>query len=343
MILDRIKTWLLKENTLVFFFCLAVISGPAINTLFAFDLSQSTDCYSYLGLAHLDFAQSPVRRFRVIIPFLAAGLNYLFGGVFSKLAPAYFKGDFGLPFSFFIVNASLISYFGVLIYRYCKAYGADKFTAILGVLVMLTCRYTSYITGLPLVDSLFCVVVALSLLGIKEKNTSMLLWAIFLGPFAKESFIFIAPLIFVFSHIPKMRSVLYLLLSGVLVFSYRYIYELYAPPTYVNGFTADWMHYHNLIDELPNLLCFKGMYKLISNPWVWLGIPILAALVSKNYWNAMKSKLDILMLWFMISVMVQVLLSGSFERMFYISMPFWAVLIALSANELKKLYMRAEK
>ena len=128
-----------------------------------------------------------------------------------------------------------------------------------------------------------------------------------------------------------------------MVFTYRYIYELYAPPTYVSGLEADWVHYHNLISELPNLLSFKGMYKLISNPWLWLAIPAIAAMNGKAYWSSMKSQLDNYLLWFMISVMVQVLLSGSFERMFYISMPFWSVLIALSANELKKLYMSAEK
>jgi hypothetical protein len=343
MMFNRIKKWILKENTLVFFFCWAVISGPAIATLFAFDLSQSPDCSSYLGIAHFDFDQSPVRRFRVIVPFIAAGLNYVFGGVFNKLAPTYFVGDFGIPFSFFLVNSLLISYFGLLIYKFCKAYQTGTYAALLGVLVMLTCRYTAYIAGLPLVDSLFCVVVAMSLLGIKERNTPMLVSAMFLGPFAKESFIFIAPLIFFFSHIPKTRTVFYLLVSGILVFSYRYIYELYAPPTYVSGLEADWVHYHNLIDELPNLLSFKGMYKLVSNPWLWLAIPATAAMSGKSYFRTMKLQLDKCLFWFMVSVMVQVLLSGSFERMFYISMPFWSLLVALSSNELKKLYMSAEK
>ncbi len=337
MISNRIKTWILKENTLVFFFCAAVIWGPAINILFAYDLSHAPDSSTYLGLAQFDFDQSPVRRFRIIIPFLAAGLNFLFGGVFDKLAPAYFAGDFSLPFSFFVVNSLLISFFGLLIYRYCKAYKTGVYAAVIGTLVMLTCRYTSTIVGLPLIDSLFCVVVALSLLGIKEKNTSMLLWAIFLGPFAKESFIFIVPLIFFFSHIPKLRSALYILLSGILVFAYRYLYEKYAPLTLVSGLESDLSHLHNLADELWNLLSFKGFYKLFSNPWLWLLIPITALVFCKNYFKTLQQHLDGYLFWFMISVMIQVLLSGSFERMFYLSMPFWAVLIALSANELKKL------
>lgn len=343
MILHRIKAWLLKENTLVFFFCMAAIAGPAIAVLFAFDLSLWSDCSSYLGLAHFDFHQSLVRRFRVIVPFLAAGLNSLFGGVFSKLAPAYFKGDFSLPFSFFVVNSFLISYFGLLIYRYCKAYGMDVYMALLGTMVMLTCRYTAYLTGLPVVDSLFCVVVAMSLLGIKERNTPMLVSAIFLGPFAKESFIFIAPIIFFFSHIAKPRLVLYFLLSGILVFSYRYVYELYAPVMNVSGLEADIYHLQNLMHELPNLLSFKGVYKLGSNPGLWLGIPVMAIAFCKDYFKRMKHTLDGYMFWFMISVIIQVLLSGSFERMFYISMPFWALLVAVSADELKKLYMSKEK
>jgi hypothetical protein len=341
--MHRIKAWLLRENTLVFFFCLAAISGPAMATVFAFDISQAPDCNSYMGLANLDFHQTAVRRFRVIVPFAAGGLNYLLGGVLNKLAPVYFKGDFGLPFSFFIVNSLLTAYFGLLIYRYCKAYGVGVYMALLGTLVMLTCRYTAYIAGLPMVDSLFCVVVAMSLLGIKERNTSILVWAIFLGPFAKESFIFIAPIIFFFSHIPKRKLFIYFLLSGILVFSYRYVYELYAPPTIVSGLAADLYHLNNLVREIPHLLSFKGFYKLASNPGLWAMIPVLALLFCKGFWTRFCEQAGAYMLWFMISVMVQVLLSGSFERMFYISMPFWAVLIAISSNELKKLYMSKEK
>ena len=153
--MQSIRRFLFREHNLVFVFCMAVMIGPAIATLFAFDLSLTKDCHTYLGLAHFDFNQSPVRRFRVLIPFAAAALNKVFGGAFAKLAPSYFTGDFGLPFSFFLINISLMSYYGVLIYRYCKAYRLPTTISLLGLLVMLTCRYTSYTAALPMVCLLY--------------------------------------------------------------------------------------------------------------------------------------------------------------------------------------------
>ena len=84
----------------VFFFCFAVLFGPAITVLFANDLSQFTDCNTYTALANFNFEQSAVRRYRVIIPFLASGLNAIGGDLFNKLSPSYFVGNFSLPFSF---------------------------------------------------------------------------------------------------------------------------------------------------------------------------------------------------------------------------------------------------
>lgn len=341
--MQAIRRFLLREHNLVFLFCMAVMTGPAIAILFAFDLSQAKDCYSYLGLAHFDFEQNPVRRFRVIIPFAAAALNKVFGGVFSKLAPSYFKGDFGLPFSFFLINISLMSYYGVLIYRYCKAYGLSTIISLLGLLVMLTCRYTSYTAALPMVDSLFCVVVAMVLLGIKEKNTGMLITAIFLGPFAKEAFIFIAPLIFFYSHINKWKQVAYFLFSGILVFSYRYVYELYVPLQGVTGMQADLYHFTQIPKFANTLFGFMGVYKVVSNVFVWLAVPIAAYLLIPGYFKASVKRVEGLWLWFMASVVLQMLLSGSLERMFYISMPVLCLWVAASANEFKKQYMTVEK
>lgn len=341
--MQRIRHFIFREHTLVFLFCMAAITGPAISVLFAYDLSQFNDCHTYLGLAQFDFDQSPVRRFRVLVPFTAALLDFLFGGVFGKLAPTYFTGDFGLPFSFFVVNLFLMSYFGLLIYRYCKAYGLNTFMAVGGVLVMLTSRYTFYLTGLPLVDSLFCVTVAWALLGIKEKNTPMLLWAIFLGPFAKEAFIFIAPLIFFFSHISKKKLALYFLLSGALVFSYRYVYELYAPPVFMSGLKADLYHIYLMPQFMSVLFSFYGVYKILSNLFLWILVPLLAWICIPGYTSRLWTGSDKVIKWFVVSVFVQMLLSVSVERMFYIAMPVLCLWIAMSASLLKKVYLQQEK
>lgn len=341
--MQRIRQFIFREHTLVFLFCMAAITGPAISVLFANDLSQFPDANTYLGLAEFNFDQSPVRRFRVLVPFTAALLNFLFGGLFARLAPTYFTGDFGLPFSFFVINLLLMSYFGQLIYRYCRAYGLNAAFALGGVMVMLTGRYTHYLAGLPLVDSLFCVTVAWSLLGIKQKNTSMLLWAIFLGPFAKEAFIFIAPLIFFFSHISKKKLALYFILSGILVFGYRYIYELYEPSAVMSGLKADFYHVYLIPKFLPVLVSFYGVYKILSNLFLWALIPMLALIFIPGYVFKLWNNSGPVIKWFLVAVLLQMMLSVSVERMFYTAMPVLCLGFAMSANLLKKEYSEPEK
>jgi len=262
--MQALRRFLFREHNLVFAFCMAIIVGPAINILFAYDLALYPDTDTYLGLAEFDFAQSPVRRFRILVPIAATCIHKVTLGLFNKLAPAYFTGDFSLPFSFFLINTSLMAYFGVLIYKYCRAYGLSVVLSLLSLLVMLSCRYTPYFAALPIVDSLFFITVAMTLAGIKLRNTRMLLVAIFLGPFAKESFIFIAPLIFFYSHLPKRKSAIYLLLSGAIVVLFRYVYEQLAPLP-GNAFATDVSHLNNIPIYLKTLLCFNGLYKVVSN------------------------------------------------------------------------------
>lgn len=319
-------------------FCLAVILGPAIATLFEYDLTRFPDCNTYLSLAHFDLAQNPVRCYRVIIPFAAALLNFLFGGIFSKLTPAYFTGNFSLPFSFFLINTMLTAWFGLLIYRLNRVCHISSVPALIGTLTMLTCRYTVYMAALPLVDSLFCVVIALTLLGIKEKNTKMLLWAIFLGPCAKESFIFIAPLIFFFSHLDKKKQLFYFLLSGILVFACRYVYSVYAhiPPS--GWLAADMAHAPNLLYYLPKPFTFYTLNKILMNTGLWIMAPILVLIIKRGKTGNLFNSKDKFLAWFLVAVLVQMLLSGSVERMFYLAMPVICIVVGWSVGEIMKLY-----
>lgn len=338
-----LKEKLLQEHLLVFMFCLAVIMGPALTVLFEYNLTYFPDCKTYLGLAQFNFDQNPVRAFRVIVPFAATALNFLFGGIFQKMAPAYFIGNYSFPFSFFIVNTLLIAYFGVLVYRYCKSFGADRLAAIMGTLAVLTCRYTAYLAALPLVDSLFCVVIMLTLSGIKERNKSMLLWAIFLGPFAKESFVFVAPLIFFFSHLSKRSSFIYLLCSAILVFSLRFLYELFMLKNSGSGIVADMQHLPNILRYLPKLFSAYTLRKIGMNIGLWVFLPLLVLIVRPQWSRQLMKKLDGWLLWYLLSVVVQMLLSGSMERMFYLAMPVLCVIVALSVVELRQLYLPAGK
>jgi hypothetical protein len=341
--MQKLKNFLPGEYVLVFLFCLAVIQGPAFSLIDTYDQATCVDCQTYMGIARFDFNQSPVRRYRPIVPLIAGGINYVFGNVFKKLQPGHFSGDFSLGFSFFIVNNILIGLWGVVIYRYCKVFGTSKWAAIAGILVMLTCRWTSYIAGAAMVDSLYCLVLGLSLLGIQERNTKLTLLAVFLGPFAKESFIFIAPVIFFFSHISKPRLLFYFLLSGIFVFIFRYCYDHFAGFPANSGLISDIDHVKYIKDSIRKLFSFHGVYDVFSNFGMWVLLPAFALMSTHSYWAALKQKAKWYMLFFGIAVLIHMLLSGYLERMFYLAMPIICLTIAIAADEIRKQYFVTEK
>ena len=109
---------------MLFLFCFAILFGPAYALFdsYNYDLVANPDLRTYLGLANFEFDQNETRKYRVIIPFLAAGVNYVFGPFFSVMEPHTFPGpDFSLCLSFLLVNCTCMALFGVLVYRLCKA------------------------------------------------------------------------------------------------------------------------------------------------------------------------------------------------------------------------------
>jgi hypothetical protein len=325
----------LREQHLVFFLCLAAIAGPALSSLFDGSEKQFPDAATYLGIANGDFDQTPVRRYRILIPFLARALDLITAGLFENLSPTYYQGEFSLRFSFFLVNLCIMAWFCSLVYRYCTSFGFSRSGAILGTAAVVTSRYTIYFAALPLIDSLISVVTALVLLGIKTGNKKMLVFAIFLGPLARESFIFIAPLIVFFGRIPALRQVLYFTLSGMLALIVRITIDHYYPLTTISWLQADANHFLNIQENLPLLFSWYGLYKVLINMGLWLLLPLTAFFLKRDFLKGIFNGQTACLLMFLISVLIQMLLSGSMERMFYPLLMVFAVVICASINVLR--------
>jgi hypothetical protein len=327
------KIWI--ENLVLFLFCFAIIFGPAYALFdsYSYDTIANPDLKTYLGLANFDFDQSPVRKYRVIIPFLVSGLNYVFRPLFSGIAPNSFPGpDFSICVSFLIVNCILMSVFGMLVYHLCKEFGATRIAAIVGLLSVLTCRWTSYLAGLPLVDSLYLVIVAMTILGIKTKNSKLIILAIFVGPWAKESFLFISPLIFFFSPIKKWKQIILFIISALLVFSFRYYFDKYTGATTGLGFKNDFAYIDNIPVSLKRLFSFHGIYEIISIMGVW-GL-LFIFLINKSIRTLLKQKTTLYMVLFLFIVLIHAVLSTELARMFYIATPVIAVWLSLISDEM---------
>jgi len=327
------KKWV--KNIILFLFCFAIISGPAYALFdsYDYDLIASPDIKSYLGLANFDFDQSPVRKYRVIIPFLAAGINYIFGPAFSLVAPNTFPGpDFSMCLSFLIINSIFMSVFGMIVYYLCKEFGVSRLAAIVGILSVLTCRWTAYIAGLPLVDSLYMVVIAMTLLGINRKDSKLLILAIFLGPWAKESFILIAPLIFFFGHLNKWKQLILFAASGIIIFCFRYFIDEFNVQALSSGLKTDFDHLANVSDSLVRLFSFHGLYEIFSLAGIW-GLAFIL-IIFKLFRTALKQKTPLYLLLFLLLVFLHALLSTDLARMFYLATPVMAIWISILSDKI---------
>ncbi len=332
------KKFLLHPNTLIFLFCLAVIIGPAISTLLNYELHvRCTDCYTYTGVAQGDFEQSAVRRYRIVVPFIAGGIDRLAGNILEKGRPEYFHGDFSLPVSFFLVNITLMCLYGMVIYRFLVSFGVSTGAALIGLSTMLTCRWTSFWAAMPMIDSLYCLVIALMLWAIRVKNTGLLVFVIFIGPLAKESFAFFLPVIFIYSHLSKSKVLLLILLSGIFIFGYRYGYEHYAGLPANSGNHADMGQVNYFKRYWAGLFTPKGLYKVVSNFGLWLLIPVLGMMYLPKFFAGVRNRLPKYTLPFLAMVVLHMLF-GAYERHMYIAMPIICLFIALSAEEWIKRY-----
>jgi hypothetical protein len=313
----------------LFVFCFAVIFGAAFTLLlnYKYDMAANPDLKTYLGLANFDFHQSPVRRYRIIIPFLAAGVNYFFHPAFSFLKPWNFQGpDFSLCMSFLVVNCIIMSLFGIIIYRLCKIYGASVFGSLIGLLAVLTCRWTPYFAGIPSVDSLYLLIIAMVLLGLKSKNNKLIIAAIFLGPFAKESFLFISPLLLVYSTMNRWKLAGWFMLSAIIIFSFRYYFDIFNNLSLNEGLKSDFEHTANITASLHRLFSFHGIYEIFSIFGVW-GVLFLF-LIKRGFRNGIILKMPDYMIFYLVIVLIHALLSTELARMFYLAIPVIAIWIS---------------
>ncbi len=317
----------------LFFFSAALMFGGAFALLDSYDLKQNPDIRTYLALAQGNFDESPVRRYRVLVPFLAATVNWLFKPILSPLKPWDFPSDqFSLCMSFFVVNLAIMATFGVLVFKFCKSLGTSSLAALLGLIAILSSRWVPYFVGLPMVDSLYLLVTIAVLVAITTKNISLAVFSIFIGPWAKESFIFLAPLLFFYGPIPKLKQIVLFFLSGLLVFSFRlYIDYLYQLP-HLQSFESIFSTITSVQVSLIRFFSFHGLYELFSIAGFW--ILVLLPLLFTSHRKCLITSTPSWAIYFIWIVFIHAFLSTELARMFYLFSPLLAFWIALTIDKL---------
>ncbi|MCA1756647.1 MAG: hypothetical protein LC649_04220 [Bacteroidales bacterium] len=320
-----------NKPLLVFLLALAVISGPAWESMDKLIQDECVDCQTYLALAKGDFDQSAVRRYRIIIPVIAGSLDMVVGRVMKKVKPETGPNEYSLHLSFLIVNSLMMSLFALLVYRLALTWVSSDIPVLLALLALLTCRWTAIFTGWPLTDSLYFVAITLALLGIREKNSAFILISIILGPWAKESYIIMAPLVLFYAPVKKWRVILWFLISGTLVFTFRFLFDYFAGLSFREGVIAGPSHIEYIGTSLIKIFSLHGLYQLLSVTGIWV---VLLLLPSKKGDIAGKifGTLPSYMWWYTAVVLLQMLLSTDIARMFYLIMPLLVTIYAIKID-----------
>lgn len=324
------------EARTIFWLCFIMLAGLGMSTLFDFDLSRWPDQQSYWSMAHFDFHTSLHRKYRFVIPLLAAGFNALFR-LFHFVKSDALSGDFSLKASFYLVNLTIASLWCSFIYRYCRAYGIGLAGSLAGLLAVVTSRWSMIHVGTPHTDILFCLAVICTLYGIHAKSTAFVLAAIIIGPFSKESFLFTAPVLF-FSHLPKARVALYLLLSGAAVFCTRWYIDRISGTEMTQSISADTSLISVWFQQFSRLRVTGYYIELFATFGLWWLLPLLQKIALKQTTETVFFLREPYILAFLLTSAFQIVLNGEFARMMYMLMPVYAVIVGFAARDLLRHY-----
>ena len=286
-------------------------------------------------MAYFDFNTSQHRKYRFVIPMLAAGVNWIIQSVAHIFNRNALSGDFSMKFSFYLVNLTLAVFWGSLIFRFCRTYGISRMGALFGLLAVVTNRWTAQYVGTPHTDLLFCVAIICMLYGIKTKQNAFLFAAIFLGPFSKESFLFAAPVLF-FSFWPKWKTALWLLVAGLLVFSSRYIIDSVTNQPMIKSIAADMSILSYIPSQIARLKIMGYWIELFAAFGLWWILPVVEKVLLKTMPQTKAFLKEPYIIAFLLSSLFQIVLNGEYARMVYMLMPVYAVIIGFSTDRIVK-------
>ncbi len=335
-----------RGSLLALLFSVCLCLGVGFNTYLAFDQFKNPDSVTYLNTANGHFQdQSPVRRYRVVVPWLAQSYSKIVLGN-TQTDPVYTLTDSyknpKLLKGFFHINALLMAVAAWLIFRICIGYGASAFASALAVVFMLCgSQWGGLFIGHPFTDSFYLLTIAATVWGLQSRNNIWLAVGCLLGCVAKESFILFIPFILLAAKGRRGLPTV-LLLGGVLLqvlLRWQIDRTLGLPVS--EGLSAAGNHIYAIRQSLQTLCSLNGL-RLMITVFGLAGLLPLVLLLQRSYRKQIKQQGNVLHLLFLFIVLAHALLSTELYRMFYFSAPVIIPLLAVSFDYLARRYRLAD-
>ncbi|MBK8954534.1 MAG: hypothetical protein IPM34_03125 [Saprospiraceae bacterium] len=323
------------NTAFIFVISFLILVSLGFTLMLYFPMQMSPDIQSYLGLADGEWDQNPIRKYRVIIPMLAAGVNYCLQPLLSKIQPWNFEGNFSLCFSFMLVNSMLMAIVSIFIYKIGEVFSLNKLSNSILLISFLTNRWTLEITALPLIDSLYLLALTTALYGILAKREFWVLFSILIGPWSKEAYIFFIPVLLYASWLLVRKRIFYIAISGMFIFGFRSWWDWRLEQKWDQSIFEILSSFSTIPDSLNRLFSAHGLYELFSVTGVWTLLIFWAFWKSKSLFLQMICSHGTWLYWtFFPMVLLQALLSGDLGRMFYIAIPLSSIWIGSAFQSL---------
>ena len=316
---------------LVYLLGLGLVAGPAYPMYRHYDFSHSLDTRSYLSVARGEFAGvSLTRRYRPLVPALAAAVAWPIEQVYARIWPERPGSEWPLRLAFYVVNCLLLAGAGLVMFRTCQRCGASPLAAALALAAVFTSRWTVYMAGLPLVDSLYLLVFALAFYAVRAGSAGAVVAVLLLALPAKESGLMLVPwLLWYGRHALRWPwQLVWLTLGGAAWLALRLWIDQQAGTPPSASVSNALGHLENLTYSLGRLFSVKGAGEIFSI----FGFFSLAVLVGLRNRAARQHWLPAVGwsgAWLLVIVAAHMLLSGDLGRMGYLAAPVFAVAFSL--------------
>lgn len=260
---------------------------------------------------------------------MAKAVSKPFEKIYSKIWPKRPSGTWPLQIGYYIVNSLLCALAGLVLFELSRSYGVSGIWTLVAITAILSSRWLTYMAGLPLTDSLYLLVISATFLGLRTNNSTLLICVILIGPFAKESFVFIAPIIFFYAHMGWIKKILAFVISGVVVFAVRYWIDHSNGLEVEASFSKAFDTFNTIEYSLKRMFSIKGIGEIFSVIGVFWAIICIGFWRGKNDIKSWGSKMDAPILWLIPAIIIHILLSGDVARMMLFGAPVLVVTIGL--------------
>jgi hypothetical protein len=321
------------KPTLIWCFCFAILLGSAYNVFLTFDFKNNPDCKTYISIANGKFEnQSLVRRYRILVPFAAKAIALPIEKVYSKLWPNRISNDDGpIRLGFLLVNLVLMSFVGLLIFYLGKAYQLSNIVSLIITIATLTAgRWPSIITGAPLTDSLYLLMITCTLYAVKTENNKLLIVVAILGLLSKEAYLMLIPYLFIYARYNKFKLAFFVLIGFGLVWLTRHYIDLTASNvSMIESVKTDAAHFENIKDSILRIVNPRGIGELFTVFGFFSFIYLIGLFGGKEKIHLWFKEVDLKILILLLIALAHALLSTEVGRMLYLFAAPFAIIMGL--------------